>query len=137
MGPSVRGPAYLLERMFPRLRDRFGAALDTVVEFSTLGEYRLGASAPAPASALPADSDNRVGPISGWEVLPASSAGEDPGTVTTRRTVAGGAAALHGIAARRALLGAPAATPAARRQRRPGAPPPPEQLCLFEQSASR
>jgi hypothetical protein len=136
MGPSVRGPAYLLERMFPRLRDRFGAALDTVVEFSTLGEYRLGASAPAPASALPADSDNRVGPISGWEVLPAF-AGEDPGTVTTRRTVAGGAAALHGIAARRALLGAPAATPAARRQRRPGAPPPPEQLCLFEQSASR
>jgi hypothetical protein len=115
--------------MFPRLRDRFGAALDTVVEFSTLGEYRLGASAPASASARPAVSDNRVGPISGWEVSPAV-AGEDPGTVTTRRTVAGGAAALHGNASRRALLGASAATPAARRQRRPGAPAPPERVCL-------
>src|SRR5215211_189006 len=120
--------------MFPRLRDRFGAALDTVVEFSTLGEYRLGASAPTPASARPAVSDNRVGPSSGWEVSPAAAA-EDPGTVTTRRTVAGGAAALHGNASRRALLGAPAATPAARRRRRPGAPPPPEQICLTQQSA--
>jgi hypothetical protein len=127
--------------MFPRLRDRFGAALDTVVEFSTLGEYRFGAPlAPMPASAQPAVSD-RVDPSSGWEVSPAG-AGEDAGEGQTRRTVAGGAAALHGDASRRALLGVSAATPAARRrlahrgratvdrQRRPGAPSPAEQLCL-------
>ncbi|MFL6252464.1 MAG: hypothetical protein ACJ75N_18430, partial [Actinomycetes bacterium] len=65
--------------MFPRLRDRFGAALDTVVEFSTLGEYRLGASAPSPTGARPTVSDNRAEPASGWEVSPAV-AGEDPGT---------------------------------------------------------
>ena len=120
--------------MFPRLRDRFGAALDTVVEFSTLGEYRLGAPAPAPASARPAASD-RVELDSGWEAPP-TLVGGDAGTGSTHRTVAGGAAALHGNASRRALLGAPAATPAARRQRRPGTPPPPEQVCLAQQASA-
>ena len=127
--------------MFPRLRDRFGAALDTVVEFSTLGEYRVGASlALAPSGAQPAVSD-RVGPISGWEASPAES-GEDAGADQTHRTVAGGAAALHGNAPGRALLGASAATPAASRRlahgprpvveraRRPGSPAPPPQDCL-------
>ena len=126
--------------MFPRLRDRFGAALDTVVEFSTLGEYRLGAFAPEPASARPAVSD-RAGTAFGWEVPPASPGG-DAGAALAHRTVAGGAAALHGNAHGRALLGAPAATPAARcrlpvprpRPRRPGSPAPVEQLCLFEQA---
>jgi hypothetical protein len=130
--------------MFPRLRDRFGAALDTVVEFSTLGEYRLGAFAPAPAGALPADSD-RAANDSGWEASPAA-AGGDTGAVAARRTVAGGAAALHGDAQGceaqgRALLGASAATPAARcrlpasrwRDRRSGSATPLEQLCLLEQ----
>ena len=44
-GPSVRSAAYLPERMFPRMRQRLGSALrdnlDLLVEFSTLGEYRL------------------------------------------------------------------------------------------------
>jgi hypothetical protein len=111
--------------MFPRLRDRLGEALDTVVDFSTLGEYRL------PRISEPC---NRVAPTFGWEVSAAHAAG-DAGAGTARRTVAGGAAALHGNASRRALLGAPAATPAARRQRRPGAPPPPEQVCLAHQPA--
>jgi hypothetical protein len=128
--------------MFPRLRDRFGAALDTVVEFSTLGEYRFGAYASLPASALPADPENRAGTQSGWEALPAVSGG-DAGTDQARRTVAGGAATLPGDAFGRALLGASAATPAARRpqshrrpaltierERRPGAPRPAEQPCL-------
>jgi hypothetical protein len=110
--------------MFPRLRDRLGEALDTVVDFSTLGEYRL------PRISEPC---NRVAPTFGWEVSVANAAG-DAGAGTARRTVAGGAAALHGDAFGRALLGASAATPAARRllrARRPGAPPPPEQPCLY------
>jgi hypothetical protein len=50
---SIRGPAYLPERMFPQLRERIGPVLDIVVEFSTLGEYRLDADgALCPASAL-------------------------------------------------------------------------------------
>ena len=40
---SIRRPAYLPERMFPQLRERIGPALDLIVEFSTLGEYRLNA----------------------------------------------------------------------------------------------
>jgi hypothetical protein len=133
--------------MFPRLRDRFGAALDSVVEFSTLGEYRFGAPASSPASALPAVPEHRAGPHFGWEATPAS-AGGDAGADEARRIVAGGAAALHGDAPGRALLGASAATPAARRplshrpglglerRRRPGAPPPPEQPCLSPVSGS-
>jgi hypothetical protein len=108
--------------MFPRLRDRLEVALDTVVDFSTLGEYRL-ADSPEPC--------NRVAPTFGWEVSAAQAVG-DAGAGSARRTVAGGAAALHGGASGRALLGVPAATPAARRRRarRPGAPPPPEQACV-------
>ena len=50
---SIRRPAYLPERMFPQLRERIGPALDLVVEFSTLGEYRLNADGVlCPASAL-------------------------------------------------------------------------------------
>lgn len=40
-GPSVRRAAYLYERMFPRLEQRLRAQLDLIVEFSTLGEYRV------------------------------------------------------------------------------------------------
>jgi hypothetical protein len=40
---SVRGPAYLYEHMFPRLRTRFAPGLlgriDQLVELSTLGGY--------------------------------------------------------------------------------------------------
>src|SRR5688500_10080000 len=39
--------------MFPQLRQRIGPALDLIVEFSTLGEYRLDAEGVLrPASAL-------------------------------------------------------------------------------------
>lgn len=41
---SVRGPAYLYERMFPRLEQRLRAQLDLLVELSTLGEYRVAAA---------------------------------------------------------------------------------------------
>jgi hypothetical protein len=113
---SIRGRAYLPERMFPQLRERFGPALDLVVEFSTLGEYRLGADGAVwPASAL-APAPEREPQLGG--------AGDHPlaAQAAVRRIVAGGAAG-H----------VPVATPAARRlarSRRPGAPAAPEQLCL-------
>ena len=52
-GPSVRDPPYLCERMFPRLTERIGTALDLVVEFSTLGEYCLGALRRGPRAPRP------------------------------------------------------------------------------------
>ena len=121
--------------MFPQLKDRIGTALDIVVEFSTLGEYRLGADgALAPASALAA--------VSGGEPQ-MGGAGETAVRAADRRTVAGGATGKQ-----------PVATPAARRvhargsggcqgERRRSVPEPPssrkprardgkapEQLCL-------
>lgn len=89
--------------MFPRLKDRIGTALDIVVEFSTLGEYRLAASsAPGVASAIvPAviEPAPRRGGI-----------GSSLTDVAVERIVAGGAAA-----SRSESLRTPAATPAARR----------------------
>jgi hypothetical protein len=145
---SIRAESYLPERMFPQLRERIGPALDIVVEFSTLGEYRLDADGVlCPASALVPDTRER--PASpGVEPRPASpgvkrvsperepqlgGAGvDDVARAAVRRIVAGGAAG-----------GAPVATPAARRlrghadaprgERRPSRrqrPVRPEQLCL-------
>jgi hypothetical protein len=107
--------------MFPQLRQRLGPALDMVVEFSTLGEYRLGADGVVhPASALVAAFEHHAPQLGG--------AGDHPIALraAVRHTVAGGA-----------VGGLPAATPAARRARpaRPsrvrrhvtGAP---EQLCF-------
>ena len=98
MAASIRARAYLLERMFPQLRERFGSALDLVVEFSTLGEYRLGADGAVwPASAL-APAPERAPQLGG--------AGDHPlaAQAAVRRIVAGGAAGK-----------VPVATPAARR----------------------
>jgi hypothetical protein len=130
--------------MFPQLRERFGSALDLVVEFSTLGEYRLGADGAVwPASALtPApEREPRLG-----------GAGEHPlaAQAAVRRIVAGGAAGSTPVATpaarrlasacgeRRQRVTRPADKPArrstdkpARRSKaRPGAPAAPEQLCF-------
>ena len=139
---SIRARAYLPERMFPQLRERFGSALDLVVEFSTLGEYRLGADGAVwPASAL-ASAPERAPQLGG--------AGDHPlaAQAAVRRIVAGGAAGKVPVAtpaarrlARARRPGAPATdrlseAPAIRRggapahARRPGAPAAPEQLCL-------
>jgi hypothetical protein len=106
--------------MFPQLRQRLGPALDMVVEFSTLGEYRLGADGVVhPASAL-GSAVERAPQLGG--------AGDHPIALraAVRHTVAGGAVGDQ-----------PAATPAARRV---GAARPsrvrrhvtgaPEQLCF-------
>ena len=112
---SIRAPPYLCERMFPQLRQHIGPALDMIVEFSTLGEYRLDADGVLrPASAF-APASERAPQLGGT--------GEPlAGRAAVRRIVAGGAAGQ-----------VPVATPAARRlarYRRPGAPAAPEQLCL-------
>jgi hypothetical protein len=106
--------------MFPQLRERFGSALDLLVEFSTLGEYRLGADGalcPASALARPPEREPQLGGVG--DPLAARAA--------VRRIVAGGAAGI-----------APVATPAARRlaceSRSRGRPSAasraPEQLCF-------
>ena len=135
--------------MFPQLRERIGSALDLVVEFSTLGEYRLGAGGavwPASALALAPEREPQLG-----------GAGDPLAErAAVRRIVAGGAAGTAPVAtpAARRLTPAPTATrapsatggsPACRGERRHGARdqrtrrpkprpgatvPPPEQLCL-------
>jgi len=138
--------------MFPQLRERIGPALDIVVEFSTLGEYRLDADGVLRhASALTPTMRSRPARPGVERVAPErepqlGGAGvHDVARAAVRRIVAGGAAG-----------GAPVATPAARRlrghgdeasggrrparRRKPVAPeqrptrrqdpPPPEQLCL-------
>ena len=123
--------------MFPQLRERFGSALDLVVEFSTLGEYRLGADGAVwPASAL-APVPERAPQLGG--------AGDHPlaAQAAVRRIVAGGAAGKVPVAtpAARRLACASYACQGERRHRhpeqparrpkpRPGAPTAPEQLCL-------
>jgi hypothetical protein len=123
--------------MFPQLRERFGSALDLVVEFSTLGEYRLGADGAVwPASAL-APAPERAPQLGG--------AGDHPlaAQAAVRRIVAGGAAGKVPVAtpaARRLACAASACQgerrhrqpeqPARRPKSRPGAPAAPEQLCL-------
>ena len=105
--------------MFPRLREQIGTALDLFVEFSTLGEYRLGAEAIPGASSAPADAPGQAPQRGGAGVTALRAA--------VRRTVAGGATGKP--APCRSQV--PVATPAARRFRGScGAPKPGEQLCL-------
>ena len=123
--------------MFPRFREQIGTALDLIVEFSTLGEYRLGVTpTPGAASAL-ADAPDRAPRLGG--------AGEFAERAAVRRNVAGGAAGMVPVATpaamrqhvascqgeRRKAAKAHAGSPARPRRRvRKGAPVGPEQLCL-------
>jgi hypothetical protein len=100
---SIRPPAYLPERMFPRLREQIGTALDLFVEFSTLGEYRLEVEGNG-ASSAPAEAPGRAPQLGG--------VGARAPRAAVRRTVAGGPAGTT-----------PVATPAARRLMDAAAPP--------------
>jgi hypothetical protein len=122
IGISIRRRAYLLERMFPRLREQFGTALDLIVEFSTLGEYRLDVE-PIGAASAPADAPSQAPQLGGVGAYALRAA--------VRRTVAGGAAGTAPVAtpAARRLLDCP--KPHAPRTRvRHGAAAAGEQLCL-------
>jgi hypothetical protein len=108
--------------MFPRLREQIGTALDLIVEFSTLGEYRLVVDAPGGASA-PVEAPSQAPQLGG--------VGAQAPRAAVRQTVAGGAAGHVPVAtpAARRLRSSHAVTPARRRVRH-GAPAAPEQLCL-------
>jgi hypothetical protein len=104
--------------MFPRFREQIGTALDLIVEFSTLGEYRLAAEVPG-ASSAPAEASGQAPQMGGTGTSLNLCA-------AVRRTVAGGP-----------IGHVPVATPAARRLREPRpavtrrpAPAAAEQLCL-------
>jgi hypothetical protein len=104
---SIRAPPYLPERMFPQLRERIGVALDLVVEFSTLGEYRLGADGTlCPASALAPALRPEAAQSGAPEREPQMGGAGDhvARRAAVRHIVAGGAAGVL-----------PVATPAARR----------------------
>jgi hypothetical protein len=83
--------------MFPQFRERIGSALDLVVEFSTLGEYRLAADGVLCRASALAPAPEREPQMGGAGAPNATRA-------AVRRIVAGGAAGS-----------VPAATPAARR----------------------
>ena len=117
--------------MFPRLRERLDTAIDVVVEFSTLGEYRLGVPA-APSGPLTGGAGRGntepglggVGQTAG--LVPASRAGA--GGATGRPSVATPAA--RRLIARTARGPHPPELSLPRRSGRPGAPVPPPQPCL-------
>ena len=107
--------------MFPRFREQICTALDLIVEFSTLGEYRLEVTGHGAAGA-PAEAPGQAPQLGG--------AGSQALRAAVRRTVAGGATGLPPVAtpaARRSLERTRTVTP---RSRRPGSPRAPEQLCL-------
>jgi hypothetical protein len=136
--------------MFPGLRQRFDAALDLIVEFSTLGEYRLAAPvAGVRASALvsPSEPGPRMGGAGGHAARAAEQQAAKGAVATARgaavRAPLRGAAATPAarrLAATRRHVSSPATNadrrvrigaPAGKRQRtRAGAPETPEQLCL-------
>jgi hypothetical protein len=82
--------------MFPWFREQLGTTLDLIVEFSTLGEYRLGVDSAHGAASAPAVAPGHAPQLGG--------AGSPAGRAAVRRIVAGGATGR-----------APVATPAARR----------------------
>jgi hypothetical protein len=87
--------------MFPWFREQLGTALDLIVEFSTLGEYRLGADLAPGAPTAPADAPGHAPQLGG--------AGYPAGRAAGRHTVAGGATGRTPVAtpAARRLLSAP------------------------------
>ena len=123
--------------MFPRFREQIGTALDLIVEFSTLGEYRLGVTPTPGAAGALADAPDQAPRLGG--------AGDHAERAAVRRNVAGGAAGIVPVATPAAVRQHVASCQEERRQASPphvrgtarprrrvrkGAPVAPEQLCL-------
>ncbi len=131
---SIRTLSYLLERMFPRFREQLGTALDLIVEFSTLGEYRLDAHGAPVAAGAPAEPPGHAPQLGG--------AGPRAARAADRRTVAEGPAGNLPVAApaarrppagdcRKLAAATPCAEPPApHRPPRAGAAVAREQLCF-------
>jgi hypothetical protein len=103
--------------MFPGLRQRFDAALDLIVEFSTLGEYRLAAPvAGGRASALVSPQAEAAGcaPTLSEPGPRMGGAGRNAARAAEQQAAKGAVVTARGAAVRASLRGA-AATPAARR----------------------
>jgi hypothetical protein len=122
--------------MFEGLKDRFGTALDCLVEFSTLGEYRLAAPAAASSASAPPATSSPGSGLGGHELSGSAHPGAPPA-----RAVGGPACRTVAVGA---IGNAPVATSAARRlphrpaplrRTRAGAPPAAEQPCLWAQSS--
>ena len=120
--------------MFPRFREQIGTALDLVVEFSTLGEYRLSVSPTPGAPSAPVDAPGQAPRLGGAGDPLVERAAVSAG-------VAGGAAGTVPAATPAAARLAPSAPcqgdrrrvvrePKTRARVRKGAPVAPEQLCL-------
>ncbi len=103
--------------MFPRLRDRFDAAVDIVVEFSTLGEFGYGAPAPQRTIAPSSGSDHEpgMGGAGATPEEPLRFCGERTGRAAARNAPAGGAASVRCEALTGPAPAVQAATPAGRR----------------------
>jgi hypothetical protein len=116
--------------MFPRLRERLDTAIDVVVEFSTLGEYRLAGAASNGSLTGGAGLGDHAPGLGG--------AGHTAGLVPARRAGAGGATGCPSVAtpaarrlvARAAREAHPPELSLPRRPGRPGTPAPPVQPCL-------
>lgn len=107
--------------MFPRFREQIGTALDLIVEFSTLGEYRLGVDCAYGAASAPAVAPGHAPQLGG--------AGSPAGRAAVRRIVAGGATGRAPVAtpaARRLLASAQSAGPPRSAAPLPPVPPSPE-----------
>ena len=114
--------------MFERLKDRIGTALDCLVEFSTLGEYRLAAPAAAGSASAPPPASSHGSGLGGRQLAGATY----PEVAPAR---AGGGPACRTVAVG-AIGSVPVATSAARRpvvRSRRGSPPVAEQPCLYAQ----
>jgi hypothetical protein len=97
--------------MFPGLRQRISTALDLIVEFSTLGEYRLAATPAAGAASVP--------PSVSEPELQLGGAGT-AGVAGVRRTTAGGVVGPWQGQRPARTVPSSATTPAARRSHAAG-----------------
>jgi hypothetical protein len=123
--------------MFPGLRQRFGVALELVVEFSTLGEYRMDAAGDHPAGAL-ATAAGESGGLGGLGIPAERVPPKHRHTVaegTTGRPPVATPAARRLQRAQPTRRGPGRAVALRSRRHRAGTPPVPDQPCLRARSA--
>jgi hypothetical protein len=119
--------------MFEGLKDRIGTALDCLVEFSTLGEYRLAAPAADSSAIAPPAASSPGSGLGGHELSGIAHPGATPARAAggpACRTVAVGAIGTVPVATSAARRPSSPHSPAPPRRVRAGAPRAAEQPCL-------